>query len=152
MKIIFCDINFHKFETLNSNDEESEVFMNLLNRMAIAFMNGMSRLGAESTDLNIEQNFGWVKTLNNALRKILVPILAVVAAAGAIYAIVVAVQMAKADSGEKREEAKKRLIGLIVAVVVLVVLIIFFLWLLPLILKAVLGNYLTPDELSTFFD
>lgn len=88
--------------------------------------------------LDLNKDFGWVKKLNDALKTILVPILSVVAAAGAIYAVVIAIQMAKADSGEKREEAKKRLISVIVAVVVLAVLILFFLVFMPMILKAVL--------------
>lgn len=95
---------------------------------------------ATDDQLDIDKNFGWVKTLNSSLKQILVPILSVVAAAGAIYAVVIAIQMAKADSGEKREEAKKRLISVIVAVVVLVVLIIFFLFFMPMILEAVLEN------------
>lgn len=116
--------------------------MNLLNMLAIKFMQFKSMLGDNSAvnddgSLNVE-NWGWVKKLNNALKSILGPILAVVAAAGAIYAVVIAIQMAKADSGEKREEAKKRLISVIVAVAVLVVLVVFFMWLLPLILQKTL--------------
>ena len=113
--------------------------MNLLNKLAIKFMQFKSMLAVDE-QLDIDKNFGWVKTLNSTLKQILVPILSVVAAAGAIYAVVIAIQIAKADSGEKREEAKKRLISVIVAVVVLVVLIIFFLFFMPMILKAVLTN------------
>lgn len=113
--------------------------MNLLNKLAIKFMQFKSMLAVDE-QLDIDKNFGWVKTLNSTLKQILVPILSVVAAAGAIYAVVIAIQMAKADSGEKREEAKKRLISVIIAVVVLVVLIIFFLFFMPMILKAVLTN------------
>ncbi|MGN1162302.1 MAG: hypothetical protein ACI4T2_00020 [Christensenellales bacterium] len=114
--------------------------MNLLNMLAIKFMQFKSLMAADGEGIDIEANFGWVKTLNSTLKQILVPILSVVAAAGAIYAVVIAIQMAKADSGEKREEAKKRLISVIVAVVVLVVLIIFFLFFMPMILEAVLTN------------
>lgn len=114
--------------------------MKWLNLLAIKFMQNKSALLAGEGELDIDANFGWVKTLNSTLKQILVPILSVVAAAGAIYAVVIAIQMAKADSGEKREEAKKRLISVIVAVVVLVVLIIFFLFFMPMILRAVLEN------------
>lgn len=113
--------------------------MKWLNLLAIKFMQYRSALLTESA-LDINKDFGWVKTLNATLRTILVPILSVVAAAGAIYAVVIAVQMAKADSGEKREEAKKRLISVIVAVVVLAVLILFFLVFMPMILEAILKD------------
>ena len=117
--------------------------MNLLNMLAIKFMQFKSMMAAEGEGVDIEANFGWVKTLNSTLKQILVPILSVVAAAGAIYAVVIAIQMAKADSGEKREEAKKRLISVVVAVVVLVVLVLFFMVFMPMILKAALN---VPDD------
>lgn len=122
--------------------------MNFLNMLAIKFMQYKSMLGAEGDAINPDgtlntEKWGWVKTLNTTLKKILGPILAVVAAAGAIYAVVIAIQMAKADSGEKREEAKKRLISVVVAVVVLVVLVLFFMVFMPMILKAALN---VPDD------
>ena len=131
--------------------------MNFLNMLAIKFMQYKSMLGAEGDAINPDgtlntEKWGWVKTLNTTLKNILGPILAVVAAAGAIYAVVIAIQMAKADSGEKREEAKKRLISVIVAVVVLAVLILFFLVFMPMIVKAVLsGRGFTDAGLDQFF-
>lgn len=71
--------------------------------------------------------FGWVKNLIFAIQKVLVPILSIVAAAGIIWAVVLGVQMARADSTDKRDEAKKRLIGLVVGLVIMIVLIVFFL-------------------------
>ena len=122
--------------------------MNFLNMLAIKFMQYKSMLGAEGDAINPDgtlntEKWGRVKTLNTTLKNILGPILAVVAAAGAIYAVVIAIQMAKADSGEKREEAKKRLISVVVAVVVLVVLVLFFMVFMPMILKAALN---VPDD------
>lgn len=127
--------------------------MKWLNLLAIKFMQYKSMLGAEGDEvLNFNKDFGWVKKLNGALKTILVPILSVVAAAGAIYAVVIAIQMAKADSGEKREEAKKRLISVIVAVVVLAVLILFFLVFMPMILKSVLvGRGFTQEQVDAWF-
>ena len=55
----------------------------------------------------LDSTYGWVETIYKAIMRILVPILAIVAAAGIIWAIVLGVQMARADSTEKREEAKK---------------------------------------------
>ena len=122
--------------------------MNFLNMLAIKFMQYKSMLGAEGDAINPDgtlntEKWGWVKTLNTTLKDILGRILAVVAAACAIYAVVIAIQMAKADSGEKREEAKKRLISVVVAVVVLVVLVLFFMVFMPMILKAALN---VPDD------
>lgn len=128
--------------------------MKWLNLLAIKFMQYKSMLGAEGDDKVLDPNkdFGWVKKLNDALKTILVPILSVVAAAGAIYAVVIAIQMAKADSGEKREEAKKRLISVIVAVVVLAVLILFFLVFMPMILKSVLvGRGFSQEQVDAWF-
>lgn len=120
--------------------------MNLLNKLAIKFLQFKAMLGNNDAAINQDgslnaEKWGWVKTLTVTLKQILGPILAVVAAAGAIYAVVIAIQMAKADSGEKREEAKKRLISVIVAVVVLVVLVLFFMVFMPMILKAVIPGY-----------
>ena len=51
----------------------------------------------------LENSYGWVEIVYNAVMTILIPILAIVAAAGIIWAIVLGVQMARADSTEKRE-------------------------------------------------
>lgn len=128
--------------------------MKWLNLLAIKFMQGKSALlEGEATDTYLDDStLNWVSKLNRTLKQILVPILSVVAAAGAIYAVVIAVQMAKADSGEKREEAKKRLISVIVAVVVLAVLILFFLVLMPEILKAILKNQgYSEQQINQYF-
>lgn len=135
--------------------------MKWLNLLAIKFMQYKSMLGSnpgtttgDGESVVTLNDFKWVKDLNATLRTILVPILSVVAAAGAIYAVVIAIQMAKADSGEKREEAKKRLISVIIAVVVLAVLILFFLVFMPMILKAVLKGRMpgiSDTDLDNFF-
>ena len=62
------------------------------------------------------------------VKSIMIPILGIVSAAGMIWAIVLGVNMARADSTEKREESKKRLIGLIVGIVIMVALILFFIY------------------------
>ena len=93
--------------------------------------------GYDAADAEImDAKFGWVETVYTTIMTVLVPILAVVAAAGIIWAIVLGVQMARAESTDKREEAKKRLIGLVVGIVILVVLILFFTTLFPEIIKA----------------
>lgn len=102
--------------------------------------------GNEMTDAKIQEieaEFGWVRQIVEAVKTILVPVLAIVAAAGIVWAIVLGVQMARADSTDKREECKKRLIGLIVGIVVLVVVMLFFLVLFPTIMKSML--HINPD-------
>ncbi len=87
-----------------------------------------------------DPTWGWVVKITDAVQVILAPILAIVAAAGVIWAIVLGVQMARADSSDKRDEIKKRLIGLVVGIAILVVLIIFFTTLFPLIMDAFVIN------------
>ena len=99
-------------------------------------------LGLQWQDFKDHKEWGWVYEIVNAVYTILVPVLAVVAAAGVVWAIVLGVQMARADSTEKREEAKKRLIGLIVGIAIMVVLIIFFVTLFPTIMESLL-----PDKI-----
>mgnify|MGYP001776231650 FL=1 len=94
---------------------------------------------ADADKINkLETQFGWVETVYSSIMTILVPILAIVAAAGIVWSIVLGVQMARADSSDKREEVKKRLIGLVVGIAILVVLILFFTTLFPVILQSLI--------------
>lgn len=97
----------------------------MLFKLANMFMRGVSFLGAE--DPAYTADFTWVNTVTDVVKSLLVPILTILGAAGVIWAIVLGVNMARADSTEKREEAKKRLISLIVGIVIMVALIVFFL-------------------------
>ncbi len=101
-------------------------------------------LGLSWKDFENDEKWGWVYTIVNSVMTIVIPILAIISAAGILWAIVLGVQMARADSTEKREEAKKRLIGLIVGIVILVVLIVFFVTLFPMIMDGLL-----PDEITS---
>lgn len=104
----------------------------MLFKLANMFMRGVSFLGADDNSSNTGDNNAVTEAGNLAsqimdtVNKILSPILVIVCAAGLIWAIVLGVNMARADSTEKREEAKKRLISLIVGIVIMVVLIILF--------------------------
>lgn len=97
-----------------------------------------SSLGAGWRDYEGDSTWGWVYTVVNTVYIILGPILAVVAAAGVIWAIVLGINMARADSQDKRDEAKKRLISLIVGIAIMVVLIVFFYTLFPIIMNSFL--------------
>lgn len=68
----------------------------------------------------------------NALNVILPYAVGLLATAGTIYAIVLAVNMAKADTSEKRSSAKKRIVGVLVTMISVIALLF--------ILQYVLGN------------
>ena len=71
-------------------------------------------------------------------------------AAGSVYAIVLGINLARADDQSKRDEAKKRLITTIIAVAVTILLVVFFKELLPLILEAAIGESTTSQENQWF--
>ena len=114
-------------------------------KLANIFMRGAAFLGADNNTLgenktneDLVQGAGAIsETVVNTIKSVLVPILGIVGAAGVIWAIVLGINMARADSAEKREESKKRLISLIVGIVIMVVLIFFFLFGFEEVLKAV---------------
>ena len=97
-------------------------------KLANLVMGGMRFLGDETkTEGSIEGGAQQVATdIVNTIKGILIPIISIVAAAGLIWAIILGVNMARADSTEKREESKKRLIALIIGIVIMVALIVFF--------------------------
>lgn len=88
-------------------------------------------------------DFAWVAELFKYLSPILYAIMAVVAAAGAVYAIVLGVNLARAEDQSKRDEAKKRLITVLIAIAITVALVIFFNELFPMILNA-----FKPDDVN----
>lgn len=96
--------------------------MNYLVSIANRFMS----LGTlANTGHDFDERFAWVANLLEAIDIILYPLLIVVGAAGTIYAVVIGVNMARADSTEKREEAKKRLINVVVGIAITIGLILF---------------------------
>ena len=102
-------------------------------KLANMFMRGAAFLGADSsnsntgTDKDIVSGAKYISgEVVETITSVLVPILAIVGAAGIIWAIVLGINMARADSAEKREETKKRLISLIVGIVIMIALVFFF--------------------------
>lgn len=74
-------------------------------------------------------SYGWLAPIIKVIDDLFWPVLIIVAAAGAIYIIILAVNLARAESADKATEAKKRLINVVIAIVsviVLVVLLSFF--------------------------
>ena len=92
----------------------------------------------------IRDDFGWVIDVVDAVSYVLIPLLIVVGAAGTIYAVVLGVNMARADSTEKREEAKKRLINVIVGLAIMIGLILFFI----LFIKLIVPGFFPDPELA----
>lgn len=58
------------------------------------------------------------------LDSLLIPIIILIGVAGAVYAIVLGVQFAKAESADKRDEAKKRLINAVIGIVISLIVLI----------------------------
>lgn len=69
---------------------------------------------------------GWefLDPIVSVLKSVLVPLMILVGTAGMIYAIVLGVNLARADTTEKREEAKKRMINAIIGLVSIIALIL----------------------------
>lgn len=65
----------------------------------------------------------WLGRILDFINDALPFILVAVATVGIIYAIILGVNMAKAEDASKREEAKKRIINFVIAIVVTIVLI-----------------------------
>ena len=92
--------------------------------------------------------FAWLKNIVDAVDMVLYPVIALVATAGIIYAVVLGVNLAKAESSEKRDEAKKRMINAIIGFVSVIALI-FLMKLVILFLPNILGLYSATNTGST---
>lgn len=117
------------------------------------FLNSMMAAITDWNSLFAEKDptgatWGWVRDLMGTLSTVLWVVLALVGAAGGIYAVYVGIKMARAESAEQREENKKRLINIVVSIVVVIVLILFFNTFLPMILGAlgVFDPAVTPAD------
>jgi len=96
--------------------------MNMFLAKVLSFFNNPLReIKPGEKDLG---DFNWVYDISDVINAALWPILIVVAAAGTIYAIVLGVNMARADSPEKREEAKKRVINVLVGMGIIIGIIL----------------------------
>ena len=69
----------------------------------------------------IQQTFAIVWKV---IDEILWPAFAIIATVGIVYAIVLGVNYAKAETSDKKEEAKKRIINAVVGVVIMLALIV----------------------------
>ncbi len=101
-------------------------------------MSFISNLLAGWADRFPETNkqLGWMGQVFGTVSIVLYIIMGLVGAAGAVYAIYLGIQLARAEDQSKRDEAKKHLITVLIAVAVTVVLVLFFNLLLPEIVGA----------------
>ena len=100
----------------------------------------LSKMGSMLLGYTFSGKYEWLNQLFDVLNPILYAIMAVVGAAGAIYAIILGVNLAKAEDTSKRDEAKKHLITVLIAVAVTIALVLFFTQLLPLIINSFLPS------------
>lgn len=115
-------------------------------KMAQGLTKFMSMLG-EGDGGDSYKTKGWytdiIKPIADAMNMILGPILILLGSAGAIYAIVLGVNLSRAESSDKREEAKKRLINFVIGIVAAFILLVL-LKLLVEHIDAVI-SWITPD-------
>lgn len=83
-------------------------------------------------------NYAWLNQVYDVLPPILYAILGCVGGAGTVYAIILGVNLAKADSDDTRKNAANRLKNTIIGVAILLVLVLIINLLLPMTLKAFL--------------
>lgn len=101
--------------------------MSFISGLATAFMKMGSLLGFyETIEKNsvITGNYAFLLPILKVIDEAMVPILICVIAAGTIYSVVLGINLAKAESSDKREEAKKRLVNAIVGFGVIIVLLV----------------------------
>ena len=92
--------------------------MKLFNMLGGLFDSGIESLEGGS--------FSWLAPIAKFLDSLLIPLTIIIAVAGAVWVIILGVQLARAESADKAQEAKKRLINVAVALVAVIV----FVWLL----------------------
>jgi len=86
-------------------------------------MGAMNLLAADPTEGTTGLS-ALAKEIFQYISYILVPIMIVVGAAGIIYAVYLGVNLAKADSADKRQEAKSRMVNAIIGFVAIFVLVL----------------------------
>jgi len=93
------------------------------------FLLGSGDVGKDN--LTVDGNDGLTaifEKIYGVVNSLIVPIITLVATVGIVYAIVLGVNYAKAETSDAKEEAKKRIINVVVGMVLMIVLILL-LWL-----------------------
>ena len=110
-------------------------------------MNILSLLAVGWSGYTWSGEYAWLGSLFKVLEPLLYAIMAVASAAGAIYAVILGINLARAEDQSKRDEAKKRIITTVIAVAVTIALVLFFNLLLPEILSAL--KFTESDEVTS---
>lgn len=97
----------------------------LLTKLAALVLNlgGLGGLFYDSKQFASGSSFEWLGPIAKFLDDALIPVVIVVGALGAIWIIVLGVNLARAESSDKATEAKKRLINVIIAILAVIILI-----------------------------
>ena len=97
----------------------------LFTRLAALFLNlpSLGGLFYDPEDWKGRQQFQWLEPIAEFLDSALVPVIIVVGALGAIWIIILGVNLARAETADKASEAKKRLINVVIALVAVLILI-----------------------------
>lgn len=119
----------------------------LLTKLASFFLNFGSLGELFYNKSNFEKtSFSWLGPIAKFLDDALIPVIIVVGALGAIWIVILGVNLARAESSDKAQEAKKRLINVVIAIVsviILIFLLAFFVSKVPTLFK---------DNNSNIFD
>ncbi len=122
---------------------------NFLSKLLLTWTEIFPPMPAKGEKYDKTYKYYWVGNIMQPISIVLYVLMGLVAAAGAIYAIYLGIQLARADEQGKRDEAKKHLITVLIAVAITVVFILFFNMLMPLIVRAFLGDWKGPDKTAT---
>ena len=95
--------------------------LNLLNQIGMFFINMFGGIFNPSSDSF--KTFSWLYPIAKFLDDVFIPVIIIVAVAGAIWVVVLGVNLARAESADKAQEAKKRLINVVVAIVAVIILV-----------------------------
>ena len=79
--------------------------------------------GTDTPYEGIGTSYAFLAPILRLIDGFMIPLIIVVLAAGTIYAVILGVNMARADSSEARDAAKKRLINCIVGFAIIIVLL-----------------------------
>lgn len=97
----------------------------LLTKLASFFLNfgSLGGLFYKNKEQFTKAGMGWLAPIAEFLDDMLIPVVIIVGALGAIWIIILGVNLARAESSDKAQEAKKRLINVVIAIVSVIILV-----------------------------
>ncbi|MCL2770788.1 MAG: pilin [Firmicutes bacterium] len=96
-----------------------KMFLAKFNMFQLAAAGGVGDAG-----VNPFENMEWLLTLTQVVNSITLILMIAVGMGGTVYAVILGVNLARAEDAERREEAKKRLIWALVGIGAIFVLIV----------------------------